>query len=113
MTTSNIIQELKSNFGVTNYWLEKFLNINHNLMSRYAKGLSKARFDDVHSWLKKFNLCVLDDKLFFRTNLNKPINEIPKWLLKTKLNSIQDNIEWQTYGKNDEKENGHIIFWPK
>jgi hypothetical protein len=93
MTTSGIINELKINFGITNYWLEKFLNINHNLMSRYSKGKSKARFDDVEIWLNKFNLCVINDKLFFKTNLNKPINEMPKWLLKTKLNSIQDNLD--------------------
>jgi hypothetical protein len=113
MTTANIIQEIKTSFGVSNYWLEKFLGVNHNLMRRYAKGLSKARFDDVDSWLNKLNLCLFNDKLFFKTNLNKPISEMPKWLLKTKLNSVLDNIEWQTYGKKEEKENNHIIFWPK
>jgi hypothetical protein len=38
---------------------------------------------------------------------------MPKWLLKTKLNSIQDNLDWQAFGAKEEKQNGHIIFWPK
>jgi hypothetical protein len=104
---------IKNHFSVTNYWLEKFFNIGHSLFFRYMHNGSEARFSDVNEWLNKLNLCLIDNKLFFKTNLTKSLDSYPKWMLQTKLNSILDHLEWQSYGEKEEKENPHIIFWPE
>lgn len=113
MTTKTILDNIKQAFNITNYWLEKFFNVNHSLLLRYSKGLSEARFSEVQNWLDKLGLCIIGNNLFFKTNLSKPIDNMPQWYLTTKFNSILDNKEWKQYGQQEEKDNGHIIFWPK
>jgi hypothetical protein len=78
MITKDLIDKIKVNFSLTNYWLEKFLHVNHAMFFRYANGISEARFSEVMKWLNKLNLCVINEKIYFKTNLHESIDVFPK-----------------------------------
>jgi hypothetical protein len=111
MTTQKLLKQIKKSFKVSNYWLEKFLHVNHGLFSQYMKGVHEAKFSTVNNWLDRLNLCLIDNQLFYKIDLSTPINKQPSWFLRTLFDSNLDRIQWIEDGKKTEENEGHHIFW--